>query len=244
MLNRIVVSGGTYRDWLETVWTGANYFERCETPIFEGGTSQEIVFQEVVSNSASQDEPLGTLAGRGVTTGKQRGGHIKIKVTEPGYIMCISSITPRIDYSQGNEFDMDFDNMDDIHKPALDGIGYQDSLNGERAWWADYLSEAPLIAKTAAGKTVAWINYMTNVNKVYGNFAAGMSEEFMVLNRNYSMEVSGNNKSIEDLTTYIDPVKYNYIFADTNLDAMNFWLQIKFDITARRLISAKQIPYL
>ena len=158
--------------------------------------------------------------------------------------MCISSITPRIDYSQGNEFDMDFDNMDDIHKPALDGIGYQDSLNGERAWWADYLSEGPLIAKTAAGKTVAWINYMTNVNKVYGNFAAGMSEEFMVLNRNYSMRVSGNNKSIEDLTTYIDPVKYNYIFADTTLDAMNSWLQIKFDITARRLISAKQIPYL
>ena len=100
--------------------------------------------------------------------------------------------------------------------------------------------KGPLIARTAAGKTVAWINYMTNVNKVYGNFAAGMSEEFMVLNRNYSMGVSGNNRSIEDLTTYIDPVKYNYIFADTNLDAMNFWLQIKFDITARRLISANK----
>ena len=70
--------------------------ERCETPTFEGGVSQEIVFQEVVSNSASQDEPLGTLAGRGVTTGRQKGGHIRIKVTEPCYIMCICSITPRI----------------------------------------------------------------------------------------------------------------------------------------------------
>ena len=50
MLNRIVVSGGTYRDWLETVYTGSNYLERCETPTFEGGKSQEIVFQEVVSN--------------------------------------------------------------------------------------------------------------------------------------------------------------------------------------------------
>lgn len=244
MLNRIVVSGGTYRDWLETVYTGSNYFERCETPIFEGGTSQEIVFQEVVSNSASQDEPLGTLAGRGVTTGKQRGGHIKIKVTEPGYIMCISSITPRIDYSQGNEFDMDLDNMDDIHKPALDGIGYQDSINGERAWWADYYDADPEVKKTSAGKTVAWINYMTNVNKVYGNFAAGMPEEFMVLNRNYTPKIDTNGVAIEDLTTYIDPVKFNYIFADTNLDAMNFWLQIKFDIKARRLISAKQIPNL
>ena len=245
MLNRIVVSGGTYRDWLETVYTGSNYFERCETPTFEGGTSQEIVFQEVISNAASEDEPLGTLAGRGVTTNKQRGGHIKIKVTEPGYIMCITSITPRIDYSQGNDWDTELKTMDDLHKPALDGIGYQDSLNGERAWWADYISEGPLIAKTSVGKTVAWINYMTNVNRTFGNFATGMSEEFMVLNRQYSPKINSNGHlDIEDLTTYIDPVKYNYIFADTNLDAMNFWTQIKFDIKARRLISAKQIPNL
>lgn len=240
-LNRIAVSGGTYRDWLETVYTGGNYMERCETPMFEGGVSQEIVFQEVVSNSASQDEPLGTLAGRGVTTGRQKGGHIRIKVTEPCYIMCICSITPRIDYGQGNTWDTYLETMDDWHKPALDGIGYQDSLNGERAWWTDYLSDGPLLTKTAAGKTVAWINYMTNVNRTFGNFAPEMPESFMVLNRNYSMD---NKGQIEDLTTYIDPIKFNYIFADTNLDAMNFWVQTKFDIKVRRLISAKQIPNL
>ena len=168
-----------------------------------------------------------------VTTNKQRGGHIKIKVTEPGYIMCISSITPRIDYSQGNDWDIELKNMDDLHKPALDGIGYQDSINGERAWWADYWNSNPEINQTAAGKTVAWINYMTNVNRTFGNFATGMSEEFMVLNRQYSPKIIENGRlEIEDLTTYIDPIKYNYIFADTNLDAMNFWLQIKFDIKA------------
>lgn len=240
-LNRIAISGGTYRDWLETVYTGGNYMERCETPMFEGGVSQEIVFQEVISNSASQDEPLGTLAGRGVTTERQKGGHIRIKVTEPCYIMCICSITPRIDYGQGNTWDTYLKTMNDWHKPALDGIGYQDSLNGERAWWTDYLSEGPLLARTAAGKTVAWINYMTNVNRTFGNFAPGMPESFMVLNRNYSMD---NKGQIEDLTTYIDPVKFNYIFADTNLDAMNFWVQTRFDIKVRRLISAKQIPNL
>ena len=240
-LNRIAVSGGTYRDWLETVYTGGNYMERCETPTFEGGVSQEIVFQEVVSNSASGNEPLGTLAGRGVTTGRQKGGHIRIKITEPCYIMCICSITPRIDYGQGNTWDTYLETMDDWHKPALDGIGYQDSLNGERAWWTDYFTAEPDLKRTSAGKTVAWINYMTNVNRTFGNFAPGMSEAFMVLNRNYSI---GSNKQIEDLTTYIDPVKFNYIFADTNLDAMNFWVQTKFDIKVRRLISAKQIPNL
>ena len=60
-LNRIAVIGGTYRDWLETVYTGGNYMERCETPMFEGGVSQEIVFQEVISNSCF------------IVTGKQIG---------------------------------------------------------------------------------------------------------------------------------------------------------------------------
>ena len=81
--------------------------------------------------------------------------------------MCISSITPRIDYSQGNDWDTELFTMDDLHKPALDGIGYQDSINGEGAWWADYWNANPNINQTSAGKTVAWINYMTNVNRTF-----------------------------------------------------------------------------
>ena len=246
MLNRIAVSGGTYRDWLETVFTGGNYMERCETPMFEGGMSTEIVFQEVISNSTSGEQPLGTLAGRGYDTGKQKGGHIKIKVTEPCFIMGIGSITPRIDYSQGNEFFNELQTLDDIHKPALDGIGYQDSLNWQRAWWDNtYMAENNRL-QSAAGKTVAWINYMTNINRTFGNFAINDNEAFMVLNRNYELSPNAgtNETKIADLTTYIDPAKFNYIFADTNLDAMNFWVQTKFDIKVRRLISAKQIPNL
>ena len=63
-----IVSGGTYRDWLETVYTTGQYIERPETPIFEGGMTQYIEFDEVVSQSATEEEPLGTLAGRGKNT--------------------------------------------------------------------------------------------------------------------------------------------------------------------------------
>ena len=218
MLNRIAVSGGTYRDWLETVFTGGNYMERCETPVFEGGMSQEIVFQEVISNAATTTEPLGTLAGRGTSTQKQKGGHIKIKVTEPCYIIGIGSITPRIDYSQGNEFFTYHKTLDDIHKPALDGIGYQDSVNWKRAWWDNLLlPTANKVIQPSAGKTVAWIDYMTNINRTFGNFAVNNSEAFMVMNRNYELNnsnINDQNTWIGDLTTYIDPVKFNYIFAD------------------------------
>ena len=52
MLNRIAISGGTYNDWIETVYT-TDYISRSEIPEYQGGMSSEIQFQEVVSNSAA-----------------------------------------------------------------------------------------------------------------------------------------------------------------------------------------------
>ena len=126
MLNRIAISGGTYNDWIETVYT-TDYISRSEIPEYQGGMSSEIQFQEVVSNSAAEGEPLGTLAGRGINVG-EKGGDITVKVTEPCYLIGICSITPRVDYSQGNDFDIMLDNLDQIHKPRLDQIGFQDLL--------------------------------------------------------------------------------------------------------------------
>lgn len=234
MLNRIAVSGGTYQDWVETVYT-SEWNMHTETPMYEGGLSTEIEFQEVVSNSASGDEPLGTLAGRGINTSK-KGGKLHIKVTEPCYIMGIASITPRVDYCQGNDFDTNIETLNDLHKPALDGIGYQDLLTNQIAGWVD--------TKTAYGKTVAWINYMTNYNKTYGTFAENGNEAFMVLNRIFEPKNGDFSKNEIDNTSYIDPSKYNYIFAETSTESQNFWVQIGFGIEARRVMSAKQIPNL
>lgn len=243
MLNRIAVSGGTYRDWLETVYTTGTYLERPESPIFEGGMTQYIEFDEVVSQSATEDEPLGTLAGRGRTTRQKGSGKIHFKLSEPSYVIGLCAITPMIDYSQGNEWDItNLKTMDDLHKPALDGIGYEDSLIQHRAWFGTQGMADGQQIDLAVGKTVAWINYMTNYNKTFGNFAAGESESFMCLNRNY--EFNPANGEVGDLTTYIDPSKHNEIFADTNIDAMNFWLQTACNIQVRRCISAKQIPNL
>ena len=93
----------------------------------------------------------------------------------------------------------------------------------------------------------AWIDYMSNYNRTHGNFASGKSEEFMVLNRSYEIDeknIALKQSIIKDLTTYIDPAKFNYIFADQSLDAMNFWVQIGVDWKARRMMSAKVIPNL
>jgi hypothetical protein len=82
---------------------------------------------------------------------------------------------------------------------------------------------------------------MTNVNQCRGNFAIDGDSMFMTLNRSYDQ--SGRD-GITDLTTYIDPSKFNNIFAQTDRSSQNFWTQIGCEIKARRKMSAKVIPNL
>lgn len=243
MLNRIAISGGTYDDWLDAVYTHERT-RSIENPMYMGSLIKELAFQEVVSNADSSIDgniqPLGTLAGRGRLTNKNKGGRVKIKVDEPSYIIGIASITPRVDYSQGNDWDMLLDSVDSLHKPALDAIGFQDLVTDGMAWQDTERKDGDVYVYNSVGKQPAWINYMTAVDKVYGNFADVNKEMFMVLNRRYDIGIDG----IEDLTTYIDPSKYNFIFAQTELSAQNFWVQIAANVTARRKMSAKVIPNL
>lgn len=241
MLNRIAVSGGTYRDWLETVYTAGRYLDRPETPVFQGGMSQMIEFDEVVATTGNAEgQVLGELAGRGYARHPNTSGKLHFQVEEPGYVMGIMAITPMVDYSQGNDFDLNLFTMDDLHKPALDGIGYQDLMNEQRTWWTAG-QERTKIVDTTPGKSVAWVDYMTNFNKTFGNFAAGESEDFMVLNRNYERD---ENNGISNGSTYINPQEHIDIFADTAIDSQNFWVQTACEITRRGNYSAKQIPNL
>ena len=229
MLNRIAVSDGSYNAWIQTVYTSGG-LNHIETPLYLGGSSLEIEFQEVINNSGTEDQPLGTLAGRGMAT-NHKGGNIIFKADEPGYIFCISSITPRVDYFQGDDWDTYLNTMDDLHKPQLDGIGFQDRLYrnlNSNTGVVDY--------KKSIGKQPAWIEYMTNVNKTYGNFALIENEGWMCLNRVFG--------EANTYTTYIFPHLYNNIFADTDVTAQNFWVQIAFNMEPRRVMSAKIIPNL
>jgi len=238
MLNRIAVSGGSYDDWIDAVYMHDRY-KRAESPMYMGGMMQELVFQEVISNAGTTDEPLGSLAGKGTMAKGKKGGSVTVRVDEPSYIIGIVSLTPRVDYSQGNRWDTHLETMDDFHKPALDEIGFQELITEQMAWWSTEHNGGDWETKSA-GKQPAWLNYMTNVPRCYGNFANQNKEMFMTLNRRYEYD----GVEIKDLTTYIDPSKFNFIFAETNLDAQNFWVQIGCGIIARRKMSAKVMPNL
>jgi hypothetical protein len=105
--------------------------------------------------------------------------------------------------------------MDDLHKPQLDGIGFQDRL------FQNINANANIPdLKKSIGKQPAWIEYMTNINKTFGNFALIENEGWMCLNRIFG--------DINTYTTYIFPHLYNNIFADTDITAQNFWVNTEW----------------
>lgn len=255
--NRVEMNGGTYEDWKEAVY-GIKQDRMSEMPMFIGGMSSEIVFDEVVStsettNSDGSVNPLGSLGGRGTLRDKN-GGHFEMKFTEDCYIIGIASIVPRIDYSQGNKWFMSLQNNDQLHKPELDAIGFQ-NLVGD--WMNGADTQVPLPtsneyeankwgATQVYAKQPAWIHYMTAVNEAHGDFADEDKSMFMTLNRRFEIEndASGTPSGIKDFTSYIDPRKYNYAFADTTIESENFWVQIGVYVEPRRVMSAKIMPNL
>lgn len=240
MMNRIAVSDGSYQSWQEVVYD-EKALRIAETPMYVGGMSSEVVFDEVVSNSATEDQPLGTLAGRGAERQARGGNSIKIKIREPSMIMIIGSFTPRVDYSQGNKWWTRLQTMNDFHKPNLDGIAFQELITDEIAAYDTEVNANGTIIWKSAGKQVAWQEYMTNIDQSFGSFSAYRELAHMAMNRSYEHDSTG---AISDLTTYIDPTKYNVAFADAKLSAKNIWVQCAIDCIVRRKMSAKQIPNL
>lgn len=248
LMNRILVSGGTYQDWQEAVY-GEGAVRMCETPMYVGGMSAEIMFEEVISNSETNVggdfQPLGSLGGKGTMVGKKGGNNIHVRMEEPGYVIGIASLTPRQCVSQGNDWDRtELDTLNDLHKPEFDQIGFQDLMVEQMAWWNTISGpNGEVMHRDSVGKQTAWINYQTAVDKCYGDFAKQDGYSFMVLNRNYEQDPE-SPWGVRDLTTYIDPAKYNYAFAVTDLAAQNFWVQLHFKCVSRRKMGAQQLPNL
>lgn len=240
MMNRIAVSDGSYQAWQEVVYD-EKALRIAESPMYVGGMSSEIVFDEVVSNSATENQPLGTLAGRGAERKVRGGNSIKIKIREPSMIMVIGSFTPRVDYSQGNKWWTRLQTMNDFHKPNLDAIGFQELITDEMAAFDTEINDDGTIVWKSAGKQVSWQEYMTNIDQSFGAFSAYRELAHMAMNRSYEHNETG---AISDLTTYIDPTKFNVAFADTELSSKNIWVQCAIDCIVRRKMSAKQIPNL
>jgi hypothetical protein len=155
LLSRIAVNGGSYDDWMESVYDH-NRAKQITSPVYLGSLIKELAFQEVVSNAEVGNQPLGTLAGKGRLTQKHKGGKMSVMCHEPCMILGLVSLTPRIGYSQGNEWHVNLDSFDDFHKPDFDQLGFQDLILEQLSWsQASFNSDTGVVTQMAGGKQPA-----------------------------------------------------------------------------------------
>lgn len=238
---RIGITDGTLDEWREMTY-GEVGKSKSLKPVYEGGLSKEIVFDMVVSTAATEEDPLGTIASRGQFGNKHKGGYVQIEGDEEKLVMVLAKITPRLVYNQGNEWTNNLRTLNDLHKPILDKIGYQNLLTDQIAGWETRVNADKTLVTYSAGKQPAWQWYRTNYDDALGNMAE--SEDYKVFGRTYESQIVGTFFRIKDLTTYIDPQKFNDVFAIQSLDAMNFDVQVGMDATMTMIMSEEVIPNL
>lgn len=243
LLGRTWLSGGSYSEYLRTQF-GQEGVPDCDIPQYCGSTSVEITFDEVVSTaetSEANNGPLGSLGGRG--RARMFGRTRVFKPREYGVMMSIASIVPRADYADQFSRDWLVRNLTDLYVPALDSIGMQDVMDGELNFSNTLVSissqSSPFLSGLA--KHPAWMEYMTDVNRNFGEFADTLS--YWVLNRPL-WKRNSSPVGLTNFTSYISPDIYNQIFADTSPTAQNFLVQIGYNALYNRPISKQVMPTL
>lgn len=238
---RIGITDGTLEEWRELTYAQLSKGKSLK-PVYEGGLSKEIVFDQVVSTAGTESDPLGTIASRGQFGAKHKGGYVQIEGDEEKLVMVLAKITPRLVYSQGTDWTNNLKTLEDLHKPAFDKIGYQNLLTDQMFVFETKVKSDGTLVTRSAGKQPAWQWYRTNYDDALGNMACGASEDYKVFGRTYEPTVIDDEIRIKDLTTYIDPVKFNDVFAIKSLDYMNFDLQVGIDATFTNVMSEEVIP--
>ena len=99
-------------------------------PIYIGGTYKDLIFSEVVQQSASTEgSPLGSYAGHGIASLSGNCG--SVHTDENGYIIIIASIMPDMYYTQGLSKMWTRNTQDEEFLPGRDKMGLVPIYNRE-----------------------------------------------------------------------------------------------------------------
>ena len=240
---KLALGDGTFDDFYAAV-NGVRADNRSTVPQYVGGFSRNLDFQQIRSTAETSEANLGSYAGY---MSEATGGHlVNFFTREPGYLITIMTLYPEFTYGGGIESYLFKTRPEDFYSPDFSNIGYQPRmLNEVQAFsYVDYpdgsLIGTPvynsLVRTSVVGYQPAWTEYTTAVNRSYGDLGPGGEKDYWTLHAPY---VYGGF-SFE----YIDPSDYFYIFATNDLSVDNYFIQVGFNIKARRSIPKRLMPTL
>lgn len=111
---------------------GYNPHQPDNTPIYIGGTVQDIVITEILQQSATDEQAgtaLGDGAGHGISASQGYVG--TFECPDYGWIMGIMSIVPDVTYTEGIDRELTRETYADCYYPEFNGLGPQGILKKE-----------------------------------------------------------------------------------------------------------------
>lgn len=250
--NKDAMSSGTFKDWVRMHY-GVTPKIMDDMPTFCGSVSSDIFFEDIRATTTATVGEATQFLGDKASTGKGylRSRRHRIIADRPGYVMALASISPRVDYSQFMDRYAMYTKLSDEFRPEYNGIGLQDVLVSDLS--VDYSSMTTNIGEAAAasdvatmsvGKQPAWIEYMTDVNRVRGTFCT--TEKSWVLCRDMRNNPNATNLgpgSNLKSSAYIYPHEWNQPFALQALSDQNFLVQFFIKDIVRSSVLKRLRPY-
>lgn len=121
--------GTRYKEYLLANYGVAPSDETLQEPAYIGGVHIPVIISPVVSKSGTDDQPLGTVGGRGVTMDKSYLG--KYRAKEFGILMAFSVLRPKAAYSQGIDRQFIKNSVWDFFNPTFQTLGQEEILGAE-----------------------------------------------------------------------------------------------------------------
>lgn len=271
ILERFKVSGGRFVNWMLTLF-GIKPRRRLDIPYLIGVLTDYIGTTTVTSTASTDGADLGQMAAKVDQTRGSNHTH-RFVADEKGILMCIVSIVPEVDYFQGLKPYMRDLTFIDEWLPQMSNKGFEDIPVSEYVGIApeNVGKTYEHNANRVVGQQVAWLREMTDVNELHGEFSTNGLYQGWVLGRRYQRDTDSYLGYVEvirkkvnpdtqqpiislspiqlkstqiDLSTYVDPLDWQYLFQLVDLGTPNWYYQAKFNVKAIRPIGRRFMPTL
>lgn len=205
--------------------------KRLQRPEYLGGGKQPVVISEVLNTTGEAGGlEQGNMAGHGISVGTTN--RFKRRFEEHGWVIGVLSVLPKTGYYQG--VPREFTRMDkhDYYWPEFANLGEQEVFTDEV--WHDFSDTQDAQIKTF-GYQQRYAEYKYKQSSVHGPFRSTL--EYWHMDRKFSTEPSLNAAFVQANPT-------NRIFAVTEGDNQNLWLQVHNNVKAKRMMPFFGIPSL
>lgn len=244
-----------YKSQIEAHWNvdlSDAYSDRCK---YIGGSVSNLDISEVVNTNITETNEA-SIAGKGVGAGQSKE---KFSTKIHGYLMCLYSAVPLLDYSiSGVKRMCTRTEASDFAIPEFDAVGME-PLGVENLYNSYWESRVPSPTEVidTLGYVPRYIDYKTAYDEVNGAFRKeqdGLNDWVAPLTNSYFESYFADLVDVglgaADSLTYqffkVNPNILNPIFdvnADSSVSTDQLWVNSAFDIKAVRSLDRNGLPY-